>query len=110
MVCIDYFIRINEPSPDGIVVPRLKVIETGVGIVVVSAIAEGIVLRVGVRTRAVVYRFGAVAPCVVDVGDQFRSGGVVYCRNISLNVFLKEERRSRNPLRTRLSSDGKRIL
>ena len=71
--------------------PRLEVIETGVGVEVIAAVAEGIELRVGVRAGAVVYSFGAVAPRVVGVGDNFRSRRVVDGDHVSLDVFLEEE-------------------
>ena len=69
-------IRIDKPTDDGVVVTALQVIETGFGIVVIAAIAEGIDFAdviaglapgdIAVAPRIEVYSF---LPVVSRVGD-----------------------------------------
>ena len=80
---IDNAIRINKPANLRIIVPAVEVIQSRLGIVVISPIAEGIGVAccpaVGVLHRA-------IAPCVVRIpghnpavadGDRFCAEGEV---------------------------------
>ena len=62
-------IRIQEPSPLGIIISRLQIVQPGLGVVVVASVAEGIIIGVEVGSVAVVPCGGMVAPCVVGIGS-----------------------------------------
>ena len=71
-------VRIHEPPPDGVVVPALEIIEPRLGVIVVTAVSEWVVLSVGVGTVRVVNSFGYLPLDVVCVGNGFRSVFSVY--------------------------------
>ena len=58
-------IRIDEPAVGKVVVPALEVVEAGLGVVVIAAVAQGVEVA-NRRVAAVVHR--AVAPGVIVVG------------------------------------------
>ena len=60
------------------IVPCLQVIEPCLGVIIVTAVSERIVLRVGVGTVRVVNSFGYLPLDVVCVGNGFRSVFSVY--------------------------------
>ena len=83
-------VRINKPAHLGIIVPAVEVIQSRLGIVVISPIAEGIGVAccpaVGVLHRA-------VAPCVVRIpGHNPAVAGVHQADDITLQVIHVVER------------------
>ena len=84
-------IRIQKPSPLGIIIPSLQVVEPGFGIVVVPAVTEGVIDGINIGAVAIVPCYGLIAPGIVVVGQNFRAVGIIKGNNIPLEVFLKVE-------------------
>ena len=82
-------IRIDKPTDDGVVVTALQVIETGFGIVVIAAIAEGVDLadikaglapsNIAVAPRIEVYSFLPVVSRVGGSRKQAKSTRLLGC-------------------------------
>ena len=58
-------IRIDKPAVGEVIIAALEVVETGLGVVVIAAVAQGVEVA-DRRVAAVVHR--AVAPCIIVVG------------------------------------------
>ena len=58
-------IRIDEPADGRVIIAALEVVEAGLGVVVIAAVAQGVEVA-DRRVAAVVHR--AVAPCIIVVG------------------------------------------
>ena len=58
-------VGVNEPADGRVIVAALEVVEAGLGIVVIAAVAQGVEVA-NRRVAAVVHR--AVAPCIIVVG------------------------------------------
>ena len=82
-------IRIEETSPSGVIVSALEVIVTGLAIVIVSAIAEGVSVEDGVIAGGV-RCCGTLALGIVGIGTYFCSRRIVDCNYVALEIFLKE--------------------
>ena len=85
-------VYIEEPSRFRIVIPTLQIIQFGLGVVVVPAIAEGVICphdallhrgRIGCRAE------GEIPPGVIRIRADFLSGGVIDSNNVPLQVLLK---------------------
>ena len=65
MTCGSVNVGVEEAAVGGVVIARLQIVEAGFGIVVITAIAQGILIRhaAGFRQK--------VAPCVVFVACDF---------------------------------------
>ena len=88
----DIPIRIQEPSPLGVIVPALQIVKPRIGIVVVSPVPEGIKRADNLLLNRCRARLGgnrAVAPCVIGVraylGSVFRVDG----DDVPLQVLLE---------------------
>jgi len=83
-------IRIDESSYFGIIISGLQVIEPGLGIVDIAAVAEGIDIGEvgcrGDRRARAVGNGGDFAPGVVGIADNDRAGSVSHTHDISLQV------------------------
>ena len=90
-MAIDQSIRIQEPPPSRIIIPTLQVIPPGLGIVVIPAVAEGVVLGNHIGADAVMPSCGMIAPSVVGVGQNFYTFLIVNGGYIPLQILLKEE-------------------
>ena len=86
-------VYIEEPSRFRIVIPTLQIIQFGLGVVVVPAVAEGVICphdallhrgRIGRRAE------GEIPPGVIRIRTDFLSGGVIDSNNVPLQVLLKE--------------------
>ena len=84
-------IRIQKSSPLGVIVSRLQIVKTGLGVVVVASVAEGIIAGIEVGSVAVAPGNRLVSPSVVGVINHRISHGVVYGDNIPLQILLKVE-------------------
>ena len=85
-------VYIEEPSRFRIVIPTLQIIQFGLSIVVVPAVAEGVICphdallhrgRIGRRAE------GKIPPGVIRIRTDFLSGGVIDSNNVTLQVLLK---------------------
>ena len=85
----DIAVRINKPTSDRVVVAGVEVIEAALGIVVIAAVAEGVVHADCACGRAGNGNTGT--PCI-DVGILHYkiSRGVVNSRYVSLKVFAED--------------------
>ena len=81
-------IRIDEPSPSGIIVSALEIIEACLGIVVIASITEGVIAEYEVIARRRIYR--TITPSVVGVRTHFRARFVIDSYDITLEIFLKK--------------------
>ena len=82
-------IPINKPTSDGVVVTGVEVIEAALGIVVIAAVAEGVVHADGGRLRA--GNGNARAPCVgIGILHYKLSRGVVNSRYIALKILAED--------------------
>ena len=87
-------IRRDKSARVGVVVAGIQVVERGLGIVVVPAVAEGVVgsgVVGGTVDRTADGLLRAVAPRVVGVGQQFGAYLVVDRDHVPLQIGLKEE-------------------
>lgn len=91
MRCVNISIGVDKPTGLGIVVTGLEIVQSGVGIVVISAIAERIevgYMRGVSRHRypaAIGDRFG-ITPYIVLVRGYFGPGGVNNLDHIPLTI------------------------
>ena len=85
-------VYIEEPSRFRIVIPTLQIIQFGLSIVVVPAVAEGVISphdaflhrrRIGRRAE------GEIPPGVIRIRTDFLSGGIIDGYDISLQVLLE---------------------
>lgn len=109
-------VYIEEPSRFRIIIPTLQIVQFGLSIVVVPAVAEGVISphdaflhrrRIGCRAE------GKIPPGVIRIRADFLSGGVIDSNNVPLQVLLKEvvlELPDRHALRPVLHPDGRAIL
>lgn len=82
-------IRINKPTSHGVVVTGVEVIEAALGVVVISAVAEGVVHADSRRLRA--GNGNARAPCVgIGILHYKLSVGVINSRYISLKILAED--------------------
>ena len=85
----DIAVGINKPTSDGVVVAGVEVIKSGFGIVVIAAVAEGVVHADSACGRA--GNGNARAPCVgIGILHYKLSRGVVNSRYIPLEVFAED--------------------
>ena len=86
-------VYIEEPSRFRIIIPTLQIVQFGLSIVVVPAVAEGVICphdallhrgRIGCRAE------GKISPGVIRIRTDFLSGGVIDSNNVPLQVLLKE--------------------
>ena len=84
-------IRIQEPSPLGIIIPALQIIQPRFGIVVVPAVTEGVIDGIHIDAIAIVPCGCRIAPSIVIVGQNFRAVCIIKSNNIPLEIFLKVE-------------------
>ena len=88
----DIPIRIQEPSPLGVIVPALQIVKPRIGIVVVSPVPEGIKRADNLLLNRCRARLGgnrAVAPCVIGVRAYLGSALRVDGDDVPLQVFLE---------------------
>ena len=109
-------VYIEEPSRFRIIIPTLQIVQFGLSIVVVPAVAEGVICphdallhrgRIGCRAE------GEIPPGVIRIRTDFLSGGVIDSNNVPLQVLLKEivlELPGRHALRPVLQPDGSAVL
>ena len=109
-------VYIEEPSRFRIIIPTLQIVQFGLSIVVVPAVAEGVICphdaflhrrRIGCRAE------GKIPPGVIRIRTDFLSGGVIDSNNVPLQVLLKEvvlELPDRHALRPVLHPDGRAVL
>ena len=109
-------VYIEEPSRFRIIIPTLQIVQFGLSIVVVPAVAEGVICphdaflhrrRIGCRAE------GKIPPGVIRIRTDFLSGGVIDSNNVPLQVLLKEvvlELPDRHALRPVLHPDGSAVL
>ena len=69
----------------------MQIVKTGLGVVVVASVAEGIIAGIEVGSVAVAPGNRLVSPSVVGVINHQISHGVVYGDNIPLQILLKVE-------------------
>ena len=85
----DIAVRINKPASDGVVVTGVEVIEAALGVVVIAAVAEGVVHADSACGRA--GNGNARAPCVgIGILHYKLSRGVVNSRYIPLKIFAED--------------------
>ena len=88
----DIPIRIQEPSPLGVIVPALQIVKPRIGIVVVSPVPEGIKRADNpllTRCRARLGGNRAVAPCVIGIRAYLGSALRVDGDDVPLQVLLE---------------------
>ena len=90
-MAIDQSILVQEPPPSRIIIPTLQVIPPGLGIVVIPAVAEGVVLGNHIGADAVMPSCGMITPSVVRVRQYFYAVLIINRNNIPLQILLKEE-------------------
>ena len=86
-VLFRHAIRIDESADDRIIISRLEVIQSRLGIVVVASVAERILL-----TNCAGERSGGgkqLAPCVVGILDYGVPGSITDTDDIALQVLLE---------------------
>ena len=85
-------VYIEEPSRFRIIIPTLQIVQFGLSIVVVPAVAEGVICphdallhrgRIGCRAE------GKISPGVIRIRTDFLSGGIIDGYDISLQVLLE---------------------
>ena len=85
-------VYIEEPSRFRIIIPTLQIVQFGLSIVVVPAVAEGVICphdallhrgRIGCRAE------GEIPPGVIRIRTDFLSGGVIDSNNVPLQVLLE---------------------
>ena len=85
----DIAVRINKPASHGVVVAGIEVIEPGFGVVVIAAVAEGVVHADSACGRA--GDGNTCAPCVgVGILHYKLSVGVVNSRYVTLKILAED--------------------
>ena len=85
----DIAVRINKPASNGVVVAGVEVIKAALGVVVIAAVAEGVVHADGACGRA--GNGNARAPCVgVGILHYKLSRGVVNSRYVALEILAED--------------------
>ena len=87
-------IRIEEPSPFGVIVPALEVVISGFVVVIISTVAEGVI-----EGHNLVFQYRipvgsgqtAFSPCIIGICADLLPRAVVNPDDISLQILLKEE-------------------
>ena len=77
-------VTINKPTNFRVIVTALEIVQPGFGVVVISAIAEGVHFAYGFRLRAADAH--QLAPAVVDIADDLGSAAVQDADDVSLAV------------------------
>ena len=80
---------IDEPADGRVIVAALEIVEAGLGIVIIAAVAKGVDVpdEGGIRSLfAVFIVHGVVAPRAVVVGRDERTGGIQKGNDIALRV------------------------
>ena len=83
-------IRVNEPSGYRIIIPTLQIIETGLLIVIITAVTEWIEFG---RTGRIAgrHRSGYVSVSTVFVRYDFGPDRIVHGNDVPLQILLKQE-------------------
>ena len=116
-------IRINEPAVGEVIVPALEVVEAGLGVVVIAAVAQGIDVpdEGGIcGLFAVSTMHGVVAPCAVGAAAQrdtagndddlwLRAGGCTH-HSDRLSISLRAVQQHRPRFVMKLVNDRKNSL
>ena len=85
-------VYIEEPSRFRIIIPTLQIVQFGLSIVVVPAVAEGVICphdaflhrrRIGCRAE------GKIPPGVIRIRTDFLAGSVIDSNNVPLQVLLE---------------------
>ena len=85
----DIAVSINKPASDGVVVTGVEVIKSGFGVVVIAAVAEGVVHADSACGRA--GNGNACAPCVgVGILHYKLIRGVVNSRYVALEILAED--------------------
>jgi len=79
-----YIIRIDKSANRRVIVSSPEVVEPGLRIVIIPAIANGIQSTDAIH----IYGDGAIAPGIIDVFGFKVAAGIVYCCYVSLQVLL----------------------
>lgn len=97
-------VGVNEPADGRVIIAALEIVEAGLGVVVIAAVAQGVEVA-DRRVAAVVHR--AVAPCIIVVGcsdlaARIEDGGHIALRIDKVIVQLR--------LRPMLIDHGERLV
>ena len=87
-------ILIQEPSPSRVIISALQVVQPRLGIVVIPAVAEGVIQPNYVFFQRGAFRnngYSTVTPSVVSIGTDLLAACVVYRDNIPLEILLEIE-------------------
>ena len=94
MTCGNIAIRIQKPTPLGVIVSALEIVETCLYIVVITTVAEGVIGRKDQRFEIGIARCGVcfkVTPGIVDIRTDALAVLVVNGNDVSENVLVEEE-------------------